>query len=192
MSKIVNNPADRKAIIWGQSHLSKLLMFITLLCFFYILVFFYINVYRKHFLYLSRLEILREGHRRLQPLISSQGTNKSVTRAADEVGQLLLQGYAADLPNRLCLQTKCVSGMFPMKQISNKKFYFCHNFLNLNKCSEEELASKVICLSTQNRLKHILVDWDVQEAAYWSHRIGKHKSQLTVRCDSMQQIVSNT
>lgn len=74
--------------------------------------------------------------------------------------------------------------MFPMKQIPNKKFYFRHNFLNLNKCSEEELASKVICPSTQNRLKHILVDWDVQEAASWSRSIGKHKSQLTVRCDS--------
>lgn len=49
MSKIVNNPADRKAIIWSQSHLSKLLMFITLLCFFYILVFFLYQCLEKTF-----------------------------------------------------------------------------------------------------------------------------------------------
>lgn len=119
MSKIVNNPADRKAIIWDQSHLSKFLMFIplALFCFFYFLILSCINVWKTQFSHRPCFAILKEGQGRFMTALSSHTTNKKITKQIKIFSRREF---------RWCFQctvftSKCLSSTIAVKLICNTK-----------------------------------------------------------------------
>lgn len=102
MSKIVNNPADRKAIIWDQSHLNKFQMFIplALFCFFYFLVLSCIKVQKTYFSHLPCFAVLKERQGRfMMPLPPTLLTKNNLGRS-----RFLLKGISGEVLSVLCLQ----------------------------------------------------------------------------------------
>lgn len=101
MSKIVNNPADRKAIIWDQSHLNKFQMFIplALFCFFYFLIFLH-QVQKTYFSHLPCFAVLKEGQGRFimswpPTLLTKNNLGRS---------RFLLKGISGEVLSVLCLE----------------------------------------------------------------------------------------
>lgn len=121
MSKIVNNPADRKAIIWDQSHLSKFQMFIplALFCFFYFLILSCIKV-QKTFFFTSSLLCSFEGMAgKIHDAIASHTTNKEYRRQI----KISFEGNFRWRSQCTVFTGKCISGTLAMKQICRKKSF---------------------------------------------------------------------
>lgn len=169
MSEIVNNPADRKAIIRDQSRLSKFLMFIPVaFCFFCFVILSCIDVWKTHLVHLPCFAVWKEGQGRFKTAISVHITNKKYLGRSSGTASAWRE-LRWGSPNTV-FTGKCISDTFAMKQICNEKPVFLQRFCLCSSCASLSLNWRIPCL-----------DQLTVRCVSGLHSLGKRQDQPRIR-----------